>query len=334
MMRVLRWSIECLLVLTVCVPMMPVAASASSGDGTCWPLREPTEIAVGFRERYTDPSGRTRTHLGVDLEASCGEDVVACASGSVLFSGRIPSTSGDVLAVTIGLPGGRRLTLSPLETVFVSEGESVQQGEPLGILSASGDPSCPSTHLHVSLREGEEYVDPCLVLVPPTRKHFADSGGAVVPEEPDDAANGHRISEDACCDGSEEDLCERQTALCGEAMPSVGADVGREDLSRGALSEEVFSGTTEASVVHQGEKAAHTSPGVLAAEKAHRELMSATESKKRRSTGIVCATAPSLMSSPGATLRDRPTCTVTACALLLAAALGSRRLVGVAHRRG
>lgn len=98
------------------------------------------------------PQGPYAGHWGVDLMASVGTPVVAAAAGVVTFAGPVAGR----LSVTVHHGGGVRTSYSYLSALFVAGGEVVAGGASLG---ASGiDHGLEA--LHLSLRVGEDYVDP------------------------------------------------------------------------------------------------------------------------------------------------------------------------------
>lgn len=126
-----------------------------------------SDVVLGFGESYSASDGNQRTHHGVDISLGSGADVATPVSGVVAFAGRIPSTAGGtVLAVSVDTHDGR-VTLMPLEHLGVESGRRVTAGDAVGQLAASGDPSTGEPHLHLSLRQGDLYLDPEALLVPP-----------------------------------------------------------------------------------------------------------------------------------------------------------------------
>lgn len=174
------------LVCAACVGMAVPARATSA----VWPLVEPAEILLEFEAPYTD-SGVQRTHRGVDLAAMPGAAVLACASGVVTFAGAVPADGGGtVCAVTLALADGRRVSVLPLDDLTVSEGEELEAGAILGHASATGDGSTAEPHIHVGLRDGEEYLDPMSLLIPP-----ACVITPPVPDPPQDTTPGEEPSE-------------------------------------------------------------------------------------------------------------------------------------------
>jgi len=79
----------------------------------------------------------------------------------------VPGSAGlNVTAVTIEQPDGSLVTLNPFATTTVVKGTSVSKGQLLGTLSATGDPSSPESHAHLSLRVKGVYRDPSALIAP------------------------------------------------------------------------------------------------------------------------------------------------------------------------
>ncbi|MHB1016544.1 MAG: murein hydrolase activator EnvC family protein [Coriobacteriia bacterium] len=117
-------------------------------------------ISLRFGAEY--PGG---VHRGIDLSADAGAEVQAPAAGRVAFAGTVPADGGGTCnAVTIETADGHKISLLPLESVHVRAGASVCAGDMVGRLSASGDDSTGSPHLHLSLRQGDRYIDPAPML--------------------------------------------------------------------------------------------------------------------------------------------------------------------------
>lgn len=120
------------------------------------PPVEGGSVLLGFGAGY--PGG---THRGVDIAAASGDGIAAPGAGTVSFAGRVPADGGGTCtAVTLEFADGRKMSLLPLESAEVVTGECVEVGQTLGRLAASGDDSSAATHLHVSLRSGDLYLDP------------------------------------------------------------------------------------------------------------------------------------------------------------------------------
>ena len=252
------------LLTLVCVPAAYAAAGA-----VCWPLREPATELVGYGESYTSADGRQLQHSGIDLEADVGDDVMACVAARVAFAGRVPSASGSRLAVTLELPDSRRLTVSPLESTSVSTGDVVEVGQGLGRLTGVGDPSCTTPHLHVSLREAGEYVDPATLLVPPQ-----PTEAPAVSVSPLESAEDEPVSESGVSAGSGAPVVSTPMAPvstepdAGSLEPQLGIEI---DSSPGMQGERIEQ--SEAYKQCRTGLPRQTSMNVLSAERVHRDLL-------------------------------------------------------------
>ena len=143
--------------VAVVVVLVAFASGSATAFAAEWsPPVEGGSVALGFGAAY--PGG---THRGVDIVAAPGAGVSAPAAGTVSFAGQVPADGGGTCAaVTLELADGRRMSLLPLEAADVVIGECIEAGQAIGSLAASGDDSSPVTHLHVSLRSGDLYLDP------------------------------------------------------------------------------------------------------------------------------------------------------------------------------
>lgn len=143
------WS---LVLLLLCA--MPCAALA----GVRSPV--PGAVVVAFGATY-ERDGKRVTHRGLDFEAAGGDSVLAACDGIVTFVGEVPADGGGrTRAVTIRSADGLLLCVSPLAATRVSRGQHVSVGDAIGDLAGSGDGSWSGTHVHLSVREGDTYINP------------------------------------------------------------------------------------------------------------------------------------------------------------------------------
>ncbi|NND13154.1 MAG: M23 family metallopeptidase [Acidimicrobiia bacterium] len=128
------------------VSIVPLLISALIGfTGIAEPA--PGEIA----DRYDPPR-----HYGIDIATADRSVVRAVLPGEVSFAGEV----ADMLAVTIDHGGDVKTTLSFLDAISVSRGQSLVAGTAVGI--ASGHNGVPGFHL--SLRVRGRYVDPSVLF--------------------------------------------------------------------------------------------------------------------------------------------------------------------------
>ncbi len=102
------------------------------------------------------PQGRFGGHWGVDLTVAVGTPVAAADDGVVTFAGDV----AGVASVTVNHGGGLRTSYSYLSAVDVTMGDSVLRG---GLIGHSGVDHGLAV-LHFSVRVGDRYVDPVLLL--------------------------------------------------------------------------------------------------------------------------------------------------------------------------
>lgn len=179
--RLLLWGvITGLLSLLLAAPVHDAAAAPSgavAATGAVQPAGAGLElirplygdVVLAFNAGYQTGAGQTRYHTGVDIGGASGAKVGAAGAGRVTFCGRVPRPSGSgaaVLALTVVLSDGRLTTYMPLQQALVTRGQDVARGQTLGILAGEGDASSPSAHLHLSIRENGNYVDPGPLPIP------------------------------------------------------------------------------------------------------------------------------------------------------------------------
>ena len=128
------------------------------GTGT---LTYPSDgiITSGFGYRKHPILGYVRFHSGLDFGADYGSVIRAADAGVVIFAG---SYSGYGQAVIID--HGKNITTLYGHTsqIYVSEGQTVQRGQPIAAVGSSGLSTGP--HLHFEVRISGEPVDPANYL--------------------------------------------------------------------------------------------------------------------------------------------------------------------------
>ena len=193
------------------------------------------------------------THRGVDLRASAGAEASAPAAGSVTFAGRVPADGGGTCgAVTVDIGDGLRVSLLPLDEVFVTAGDRIAAGEVVGTVAATGDSSHPEPHLHVGLRRDEAYVDPTGFLPGAVAESGGgadapDVSGSVEPVVPDTAADAGVVQPAAVSAPGASDVVVHVAAPASSGVPaSVGAAPSRPGVSA-ATSPETIAAVADSS---------------------------------------------------------------------------------------
>jgi murein DD-endopeptidase MepM/ murein hydrolase activator NlpD len=98
-----------------------------------------------------------RLHAGVDFGSGSGTPIVAAASGTVVFSGRMGGY-GNVVVVDHG--GGISTLYAHCSARLVREGQAVTQGQTIARVGATGLATGP--HLHFEVRKNGSPINPGL----------------------------------------------------------------------------------------------------------------------------------------------------------------------------
>ena len=134
--------------------LAPTPANAS-GSWT-WPVTGP--VIRGY-DPPDSPYGSG--HRGIDIATPFGTPVLAAASGTVTFAGKV----GGHLFVTVNHGGGLASTYSWLSELRVRKNDVVTQGQVIA-LSGTGHPDVPTPHLHLGVKLNGAYQDPLEYLSP------------------------------------------------------------------------------------------------------------------------------------------------------------------------
>ena len=135
-------------------PAAPSATEPATPGATAarfaWPLAGP--VRRGFASRAS--SGNY--HEGLDIRVPAGTAVRASAAGKVLFAGEEPRQFGKLIVVEHD--GGWQSAYAFLSRITVKEGDTVSQGERVGLSGQTGMARGPE--LHFELRRNNRPVDP------------------------------------------------------------------------------------------------------------------------------------------------------------------------------
>lgn len=125
-----------------------------SGSGAMvWPISGPVTSEFGWRVHPI--TGSQRFHSGVDIGGDYGQSVHAAQSGTVEYAGWI---SGYGNAVIINHGGGITTLYGHNQSLAVSEGQSVSQGQTIAYCGSTGNSTGP--HCHFEVRQNGEPVSP------------------------------------------------------------------------------------------------------------------------------------------------------------------------------
>jgi hypothetical protein len=164
-----------LLLCAVMLALVLTCAAPALAAGLAPPV--PGRVLLAFGVPYDG-----KVHHGLDLTAEAGEAVRAPAAGTVTFAGRLPSDGGEALGVTVTTPDGLKVTCLPLRDLAVTRGQAVASGASLGALAGEGDASSASPHVHLSVRQGDSYLDPAKLLPATVSPPASASSPALSPD--------------------------------------------------------------------------------------------------------------------------------------------------------
>lgn len=125
----------------------------SGSGGMIWPVSGTITSEFGWRVHPI--TGDSRFHSGLDIAADYGTPIRAAASGTVIHAGWI---SGYGNAVIIDHGGGISTLYGHNQSLAVSEGQSVSQGQVIAYCGSTGNSTGP--HCHFEVREGGQAVSP------------------------------------------------------------------------------------------------------------------------------------------------------------------------------
>ncbi|MGN0707136.1 MAG: peptidoglycan DD-metalloendopeptidase family protein [Faecalibacterium sp.] len=110
---------------------------------------------------YNKTLGDWRTHNGVDLACSQGEDVSAPVSGKVTLAGQ-EGNWGTVVAIEDAQ--GRIWRLCGLQDLDVKQGDNVSAGQEIGEVGSVSCECAEESHIHLEVIKEDKYLDPIALL--------------------------------------------------------------------------------------------------------------------------------------------------------------------------
>jgi murein DD-endopeptidase MepM/ murein hydrolase activator NlpD len=126
---------------------LPAGPIRAGGHGLIWPVNG--SVVSGFGPRWGS------FHEGIDIAVPTGTPIRAAASGSVAIAGP-EGGYGNYTCVDHG--GGLSTCYAHQERILVSVGQSVSQGQIIGITDCTGH--CLGPHVHFEVRINGQAVDP------------------------------------------------------------------------------------------------------------------------------------------------------------------------------
>ena len=138
-----------------CFPTFGKHAFAFGGEGFIWPTPGFYTITSPFGYRVHPITGLWRFHGGIDIGAPLGAQTLAVADGTVLIAGW-DNSYGNYIILDHG--GGVHTLYAHLSQMHVSTGQTIRQGEVIGLVGSTGNSTGP--HLHFEVRINGELADP------------------------------------------------------------------------------------------------------------------------------------------------------------------------------
>ena len=146
----------------------PTKPRVAAADDIIWPVTPQILTSpFGYRRDPILGAHTYRFHAGIDLGGRTGTSVVAAAEGRVSEAGW---AGGHGRSIQVRHPGGLTTVYSHLKRVLVREGQTVRQGETIGLMGSTGRSTGP--HLHFEVRRGNVPVDPLELLLVSRRAHL------------------------------------------------------------------------------------------------------------------------------------------------------------------
>jgi tetrahydromethanopterin S-methyltransferase subunit G len=115
--------------------------------GMIWPVPGYTRISSYFGGRADPITGKEANHSGIDIPAPTGTTVVAASSGTVVFAGW-SNSYGNLVVIESGM---YNVLYGHNSSLLVSEGQTVQQGQPIAEVGSTGRSTGPHLHFGISV---------------------------------------------------------------------------------------------------------------------------------------------------------------------------------------
>ena len=130
------------------------SGSNSGVDGYIWPTNNTRVVTSPYGERWC-PFHGYESHNGADIDAARGSAVLAAKSGRVIQAGW---NGGYGISVMIAHDDGITTLYGHMDACSVSVGQTVSQGETIGICGNTGNSS--GAHIHYTMYKNGGTIDP------------------------------------------------------------------------------------------------------------------------------------------------------------------------------
>lgn len=128
--------------------------------GYIWPVTTSKRVTSPFGKRNTGIAGASTNHAGIDIGGVYYSSTVYAAKAGTVIISTSNSVRGQYIVISHG--NGNTTTYQHLSKRGVTVGQTVKQGEAIGVTGSSGVGSGP--HLHFEITENGQLVDPLKYL--------------------------------------------------------------------------------------------------------------------------------------------------------------------------
>jgi len=126
-----------------------------SGGAFVWPSKASKTISSDYGIRTSPTSGASTNHKGIDIAAPYGSDILAAASGTVIYAGYSAAAGNHVI---IDHGGGICTVYMHASSLNVSVGDTVSAGQSIAKVGSTGIST--GNHLHFGVTVDGGYVSP------------------------------------------------------------------------------------------------------------------------------------------------------------------------------
>ncbi len=138
----------------VVVPPAPTVVTAAVGN-FIWPYPQNNYVHSGYGMRFHPIFKENRMHYGIDIGGVAGQKIVAIAAGTVTVATN-NSSYGNYVMINHG--DGTASLYAHMDSLNVSVGQTVAQGDKVGECGSTGWATGP--HLHFEIRVNGATTDP------------------------------------------------------------------------------------------------------------------------------------------------------------------------------
>ena len=131
-------------------PVVPAAVG-----NFIWPYPQNNYVSSGYGMRFHPIFQENRMHSGIDIGGTAGQNIVAAAAGTVAVA-ELNSSYGNYVMINHG--NGTATLYAHMQSLAVSAGQSVTQGQVIGYCGSTGWSTGP--HLHFEFRVNGATTDP------------------------------------------------------------------------------------------------------------------------------------------------------------------------------